>query len=120
MPFDPQALALAAVLTTAGTVAFAPLVTGFISLMNTLNIPGIAGNETRVAAIVSAVIAVLGTVSAIQSGNLSLGLDGLFVAFTSWYALTTLATSIYDDLKGKASSTRAKLVVGSTSGDGRG
>lgn len=108
-----QTLVLAAVLTVAGCASFAPLVTGIISLANTLGVGFVKGNEARAAAIISLAIVVAGVVSAIQVGALGLGIDGLFTGFTAWYTLSTLSTSIYDDIKGKPSSLRAGLTQGS-------
>lgn len=104
----PQTLALAAVLTTAGTTAFAALITGLIELLKRLDIPGVVGHEPRVVALLAAIFVSAGVANAIQAGVLALDLTGLFMGFTAWYALCRLSMSIYDDITGG----RASLTVG--------
>lgn len=93
-----DALALTAVLTTAGTVSFAALITGFIALLKALSIPMVAGNEPRVAALLALVFVVLGLAAAITGAVLTLDLQTLFLGFTAWYALARLSMGIHDDI----------------------
>ena len=107
---DPQQLLIIGVLTTAGTVSFAPLLTGFIAILKGLNVPGVNGNEPRVATILGGIIVVLALVQGTVDGTQPLGLQTLFTGFTSWYALTRLAMGIHDDVSGSPRS----LAVGLT------
>jgi hypothetical protein len=107
---DPQDLLIVGVLTTAGTVSFAPLLTGFIAVLKGLNVPGISGNEPRVATILGGIIVVLALVQVTSDGTMPLSIQTLYVGFTSWYALTRLAMGIHDDVSGSPRS----LAVGLT------
>lgn len=98
---EPQDLLLVGVLTTAGTTSFAPFITAFIGTMKGLKVPGIEGNEPRVAAIVALLVVVLALVQVTSDGTMPLGLLTLWTGFTSWYALTRLAMTIHDDISAK-------------------
>lgn len=111
-PVDPGAIALVAVLTTAGSVSFAALITGVIAVLKSLRIPYIVGNEPRVAALLSLVFVALGYAQAVQTHVVQLDLQGVFVAFTAWYALARLAMGIHDDITGSDRS----LTTGITGG----
>lgn len=102
-------LLITAVLTTAGTVAFAPLVTGLIEVLKSLRLGGIDGNEPRAAALIALILVVLAQVQLITSGAAPLGIQTLFLGFTSWYALTRLAMGVHDDLTGSRRSLTAGL-----------
>ena len=95
---DAGALTLAAILTTAGATSTAALITGLIAMLKTLRIPGVDGNEPRVAALIALVLVVLALVAAVTSGTLLLDLPTLFAGFTAWYSLTRLSMSIHDDV----------------------
>ena len=95
MPTEVNALTLAAVLTAAGAVGAATLITGIISQLKRL--PGWGaildrGNEpTAVLAlsallVVAAYVSTLGTVSA----------EGVFAAVVAWYGIAELAMAIHD------------------------
>lgn len=102
MPTDVNALTLAAVLTTAGAVGAATLITGIVSQLKRLRGFGAIldrGNEpTAVLAlsailVVAAYVSTLGTVSA----------EGVFAAVIAWYGIAELAMAIHDRVSPAAS-----------------
>ena len=95
---DFQGLLIVGVLTTAGTTAFAPLITGIIALTKGLGI-GVEGNEPKWAAVIALVLVVLALVQVtVVDKTLPIGIQTFFIGFTSWYALTRLAMSVHDDI----------------------
>lgn len=88
-------LMLSIVLTTQGSVAFAPLLTGLIEVLKSLRVPGVDGHEPQVAALLALVVVILALT---QVGAAALSITGLWLGFTAWYALARLAMGIHDDL----------------------
>ena len=95
MPTDVNALTLAAVLTAAGAVGAATLITGIVSQLKRL--PGIGaildrGNEPAAVLGLSALLVVAAYVSTL--GTLSP--EGVFGAVVAWYGIAELAMAIHD------------------------
>lgn len=89
-------LHLADVLTVAGAVASAALITGLIAMLKNLRGLGAwleAGNEPITAFVLSALLVV---VAFLDVGTRTV--DGAFVAFLAWYAIARLAMGIHDDV----------------------
>lgn len=95
MSIDVNALTLAVVLTAAGAVGAATLITGIVSQLKRL--PGLGaildrGNEPTAVLglsallVAAAYVSTLGTVSA----------EGIFAAVVAWYGIAELAMSIHD------------------------
>ncbi len=104
-------LHLADVLTVAGAVGAAALITGLIAIFK--NIRGIgawidAGNEPLLAFVLSAVLVVIAFVDA---GTRTV--DGAFTAFLAWYAIARLAMGIHDDV-----ATRGQSITDPNAGGG--
>lgn len=96
---DPNAFQLALILTAAGVVPAAALVTGLVSLLGNLG-SLVAGRERILAFILSAVLVVLAYVATATAITLVTG----FGAFLAWYAIARLSMATYDDIKAKPNS----------------
>ena len=93
---DPvSTLQLADVLTPAGSVAAAMLVTGLIALLKNLGTFGAwldDGHEQVVSLLLAGVLVVLAVVDAGWAG---MGLRGLFSAFLAWYGISALTVGTH-------------------------
>lgn len=88
-------LTLAAVLTAAGAVATAAIITGIIQVLKT-TIPALdAGKEKAMALVLSAIIVVL----AIVNGGV-FTLPVIFAGVIAWVGIAKLSTGIYDEVSG--------------------
>lgn len=106
MPTDPT-LTLALLLTAAGALAGATLVTGLVQLLATIW-PDLAGVwKLRAAFAFAALLTIAAYVSGVQSGALTVSLESLFAAGLAWYSIARLAKSIYDDATAAPGSLRA-------------
>lgn len=96
---DPNALSLALILTAAGTVPAAALVTGLVSLLGNLG-SLVDGRERILAFALSAVLVVYAYIA------LPVPLTGIsgFAGFLAWYAIARLSMATYDDVTLKANS----------------
>ena len=95
-------LHLADILTVAGAVGSAALVTGLIAMLKNLRGVGAwldAGNEPIVAFVISAVLVV---VAFVDVGTRTP--EGAFTAFLAWYAIATLSTGIHDQVATRGAS----------------
>jgi hypothetical protein len=109
MPTDiPSTLTLAILLTAAGALAGATLVTGLVQLLKTIwpgDVPGVW--QLRAAFALAAVLVILAYVSGVQTGAITVSPESLFGAVLAWYATARLAKSIYDDATAAPGSLRA-------------
>ncbi|MFN8631216.1 MAG: hypothetical protein U0838_13135 [Chloroflexota bacterium] len=90
-----DSLTLADVLTPAGFVAAAMLITGVIAVLK--NVPSFgpwldAGNEQLLALLLAGVLVVLAVVDAGWAGG---GLKGLFQALLAWYGISALTVGTH-------------------------
>lgn len=107
MPTDPT-LTLALLLTAAGALAGATLVTGLVQLVKTIWPGHLAGVwQLRWAFVFSAVLIGAAYASQVQTGALTVSLESLFAAVIAWYAVARLAKSIFDDATAAPGSLRA-------------
>ena len=95
-------LHLADILTVAGAVGSAALITGLIALLKNLGRPGAwidAGNEPIVAFLLSAILVV---VAFVDVGTRTP--EGAFTAFLAWYAIATIAMGVHDQVATRGAS----------------
>lgn len=88
-----SSLTLAAVLTAAGAVATATLITGLVAVLKNVPMFGAwldAGNEQLVSLLLAGVIVVMAVVDAHWTG-----LAALFQAFVTWYGIAALTIGIH-------------------------
>ena len=104
MDIDLETLTLAALLTTAGALGLATIVTGLTAVLGRLFT--IEGHEVQVAAILTFVFVLLLTVQTLVSGTMVLGIPLVLAAVLAWYSVTRLAMSIHDDAANKPRSFR--------------
>lgn len=104
---DLNALTLAAILTTAGALTLATIVTGLVAVLSRLFV--IDGHEAQLAAVIVALFVVLFAVQAVTSGAMAVDVTLVLSMLLGWYAVTRLAMSIHDDAAGKAASLRSQL-----------
>jgi hypothetical protein len=104
MDIDLDTLTLAALLTTAGALGLATIVTGLTSLLGRLF--AFEGNEVRVAAVLTFGFVLVLTVQAVMSQAMELGVPLLLAAVLAWYSVTRLAMSIHDDATNQPRSLR--------------
>lgn len=98
-------LDLPAILTLAGAVPAAALVTGLVEILKKL-VPPIATRnlESQVAAILAAGFVVLGMTTYDFSAGVAALAGGVFVAVTAWYGIMRLSMAIHDDVTQKPDS----------------
>ncbi len=98
MPTDPSNLTLALLLTAAGAIAGAALVTGLVQLLKTIWPGELAGVwQIRAAFLIAALLTVAAYASGVQSGSITISFESLFAGLLAWYAIARLSKSIYDD-----------------------
>ena len=93
-------LTLTAILTTAGSVAAAALITGLIGILKALPTIGPiidADREPLASFVLSALLVILAVVNAVANGS-ALSIEFLFAAFLGWYAIAKLSMGVHDDL----------------------
>lgn len=98
---DPNALTLALILTAAGVVPSAALVTGLVSLLGNLG-SVVDGRERLIAFALSAALIVFAYAATAVEVTAISG----FGAFLAWYGVARLSMATYDDVKAKANSLR--------------
>lgn len=95
-------LHLADVLTVAGAVAAAALITGLIALLKNLGRVGAwieAGHEPIVAFLLSAILV---AIAFVDVGTHTL--DGAFAAVLAWYAIASLTSPMHDQVATRGAS----------------
>lgn len=101
---DPNALTLGLILTAAGVVPAAALITALVSLLT--NFPFVKGHERQAAFVLSAVLVIY------AYWALPVPLTGIsgFAGFLAWLAIAKGATAVYDEVKAKPGSITAAIV----------
>jgi len=104
MDIDLETLTLAALLTTAGALGLATIVTGLVAVLGRLFT--FEGNEPKVAAVLTFGFVLLIAVQAVISNTMTLGIPLVLASVLAWYSVTRLAMSIHDDAANKPRSLR--------------
>ena len=104
MDIDLDTLTLAALLTTAGALGLATIVTGLVAVLGRLFT--FEGNEARVAAVITFAFVLLLAVQSVISETMTLGIPLVLASVLAWYSVTRLSMSIHDDAANKPASLR--------------
>ena len=104
MDIDLDTLTLAALLTTAGALGLATIVTGLIAVIGRLFV--IEGKEAQAAAVLTFAFVLLLAVQAVISGAMAVGVPLILAGVLAWYSVTRLSMSIHDDAANKPRSLR--------------
>lgn len=99
MPTD-STLTLTLILTAAGAVLGAGLVTGFVQILKTVFADLVTGREQRFAFFGSALLVIAAFASGVQDGSLTVTGASLFAALLAWYGIARIALGIHDDVTG--------------------
>lgn len=95
---------LAIVLTAAGAMVLAPLITGFVSLLKATFARQIDGHERMAAFVLSLLVVVAAIADGISKGTMTLDIGTVFGGVLAFYALGRLAIATYDDVTKRANS----------------
>jgi hypothetical protein len=104
---DPNALTLSLILTAAGVVPAAALITAVVSLLT--NFPFVVGHERQAAFLLSLILVVY------AYWALPVPLTGVsgFAGFLAWLAIAKGSTAVYDEVKAKPGTIVASISGGS-------
>lgn len=101
---DLNSLTLAALLTTAGALGLATIVTGLVAVLGRLFT--LDGHEIQAAAVLTAVFVMLLGVQSVVNDLVKVDVSFLLTLILAWYAVTRLAMSIHDDAASNPNSLR--------------